>query len=73
MNVMVIIVIVVVECATRHAAGGDAAATAGYRGAHVVIGCGRGVCGGRGRGRGTRVWQRQWYDGRTYHAHFCLC
>ena len=73
MNVMVIIIIVIVECATRDAAGGDAATTAGYGGAHVVIGCGRSVCGGGRGGRGARVWKRQWYDRRAYHAHFCLC
>ncbi len=75
MNVMVIIIIVIVECATRYAARRDSATTARYRRAHVIVRCGRRVC-GRCRcrsGRSASGWDGQGYDGRTCHAHFSLC
>ena len=75
MNVMVIIIIVIVECATRYAACRDSATTARYRRAHVIVRCCRRVCGRRrGRcGRSTSGWDGQGYDSRTCHAHFSLC
>ena len=75
MNAMVIIIIVIVECATRYAACRDSATTARYSRAHVIISCCRRVCGRCRchRGRSASGWDGQGYDDRTCHAHFSLC